>query len=202
MAAILGVDTIQHTNGTTAVTVGTNGSVTAAGTVTAGGVITGDGSGLTNLNIGTTGKILQMVNVQNGAYASGTSVIPFGNTIPQITEGTEVMTLNITPSSASNKLQIQVVANGSRSNQGDVVFALFVGSTANALICSNIFSDANWRQNHTLNYFMTAGTTSQLTFRLRGGGAGASTFAFNGYAGNSLFGGVYLSSITITELAA
>ena len=33
MAAILGVDTIQHTNGTTAVTVGTNGSVTAAGNV-------------------------------------------------------------------------------------------------------------------------------------------------------------------------
>ena len=33
MAATLGVDTIQHTNGTTAVTVGTNGSVTAAGTL-------------------------------------------------------------------------------------------------------------------------------------------------------------------------
>tara|TARA_R110002050_G_scaffold10996_6_gene37514 strand:- start:926 stop:1849 length:924 start_codon:yes stop_codon:yes gene_type:complete len=43
MAATLGVETIQHTNGTTAVTVGTNGSVTAAGAVTAGtGTFTGN----------------------------------------------------------------------------------------------------------------------------------------------------------------
>ena len=53
MAATLGVETIQHTNGTTAVTVGTNGSVTAAGAVTAGGGITAT-AGTFN---GTTGQI-------------------------------------------------------------------------------------------------------------------------------------------------
>ena len=49
MAATLGVDTIQHTNGTTAVTVGTNGSVTAAGTLAVTGVTTLTG----NVGIGT-----------------------------------------------------------------------------------------------------------------------------------------------------
>ena len=50
MAATLGVDTIQHTNGTTAVTVGTNGSVTAAGTLAVTGATTLTG----NVGIGET----------------------------------------------------------------------------------------------------------------------------------------------------
>jgi len=50
MAATLGVDTIQHTNGTTAVTVGTNGSVTAAGTLGVTGL-----TSLTTMN--TTGNV-------------------------------------------------------------------------------------------------------------------------------------------------
>ena len=50
MAATLGVDTIKHTNGTTAVTVGTNGSVTAAGTLGVTGL-----TSLTTMN--TTGNV-------------------------------------------------------------------------------------------------------------------------------------------------
>jgi hypothetical protein len=50
MAATLGVETIQHTNGTTAVTVGTNGSVTAAGTLGVTGL-----TSLTTMN--TTGNV-------------------------------------------------------------------------------------------------------------------------------------------------
>jgi hypothetical protein len=44
----------------------------------------------------TAGKVIQVVHVQDGAYASGTTTIPLDNTIPQNTEGTEFMSLAIT----------------------------------------------------------------------------------------------------------
>ena len=48
------------------------------------------------------GQVLQVVNYQTGALASGTTTMPTDNTIPQNTEGTEFMTLAITPRSASS----------------------------------------------------------------------------------------------------
>jgi U3 small nucleolar RNA-associated protein 20 len=52
------------------------------------------------------------------------------------------------------------------------------------------------------SHYMTAGTTSSTTFRVRAGAAGAATTTFNGTAGARKFGGVASSSITITEYKA
>jgi hypothetical protein len=52
------------------------------------------------------GSVLQVVNVQTGAVATGTSQTQNDDTIPQNTEGTEFITLAITPTSASSKLKI------------------------------------------------------------------------------------------------
>ena len=65
-------------------------------------------------------RLVQVVNTQTGAVATGTTVLPNDNTIPQNDEGNEFMTLAITPTHASNKLLIQVTiilassVNGSR----------------------------------------------------------------------------------------
>ena len=47
--------------------------------------------------------LLQTVSYQTGAVATGTTIIPFDDTIPQITEGNEFMTLAITPRSATSQ---------------------------------------------------------------------------------------------------
>jgi len=146
------------------------------------------------------GSVVQVVNVQTGAVATGTTVIPFDDTIPQITEGTEFMTLAITPTSASNKLRIEVVVNGALNATNDAMVCLFVGTTANALNVSNIFATADWRQQFTINHYMEAGATSELTFRVRAGGT-SGTFTFNGNSGARRYGGTFISSITITEIA-
>ena len=54
-------------------------------------------------------KFLQEISAETGAVATGTTIIPYDDTIPQITEGTEFMTLAITPISATSKLIIEVV---------------------------------------------------------------------------------------------
>jgi hypothetical protein len=150
-----------------------------------------------------TGKLLQIVNYQTGALATGTTVVPFDDTIPQNTEGTEFLTLAITPTSTTTLLQIDITASFSYSINNTVTLALFQDSTANALAASSEYgSTATGMINSSLTYKMTSGTISATTFKLRMGGETAGTLTLNGYGGARKLGGVYVSSINITEYAA
>ena len=75
-------------------------------------------SGVTVANSGTAtgfGKVVQVVHVQDGASATGTTTHPIDDTIPQNTEGDEYLTLAITPTNASNKLLIEVSIHNSHT---------------------------------------------------------------------------------------
>lgn len=150
-----------------------------------------------------TGDTVQVLNTQTGAVATGTTTIPWDDTIPQITEGTEFMTLAITPTSATNILQIDVVANLNVSAVNYVIGALFQDSTANALDAVAVYQEGASRAMQVkLSFRMVAGTIAATTFRFRAGTGGAATLTFNGEVGARKFGGVMLSSITITEIKA
>ena len=148
-------------------------------------------------------RLVQVVNVMDGDGATGTTVIPEDNTIPQITEGTEFMTLAITPTNASNKLLIEVVCNVSPASSGVAsIVALFQDSTAGALAAATMSNyDSNDECPIVFSHYMAAGTTSATTFKVRAGKpSGANAFNFNGTGGTRLFGGVMASSITISEI--
>jgi len=157
---------------------------------------------LTDANM-SAGSAVQVVNVETGNVATTTTTVPIDDTIPQITEGAEFMTLAITPTSATNKLMIQVsVSVSSAATNSHVLSMLFVGTTANALaIMGSRDSAANMVVSQTFNHIVTAGATSELTFRVRCGMNTAGTFTFNGVNGSRNFGGALASSITITEIA-
>ncbi len=151
-------------------------------------------------------KIVQVVNTQTGAVGTGTTVIPADDTIPQITEGDEYMTLAITPTNASNILYIDVVVFSSNDNAGAsyMTAALFQDATAGALACNMQTTQAAASRPCQI-YFkhkMTAGTVVATTFRIRVGSHAVGTTTFNGNAGGRYFGGIAASSITITEVAA
>ena len=159
------------------------------------------GAALTNLPGG--GKVKQIVNYQTGALQTGTTTMPFDDTIPQITEGVEYMTLAITPTSATSRLRIDVVAM-TTTNAANVIMqgALFEGTTAGALASWLYDRDGtNGRGFGMLagNHNMVAGVTTALTFRVRIGGDAAATTSFNGYVAAREMGGAMASSITITE---
>lgn len=146
------------------------------------------------------GTVLQVVNVQSGAVATGTTAMPYDDTIPQKTEGDEYMTLAITPSSATNKLLIKVVFCAAHSS-GSYSVALFQDDTANALAATyHAPYAADVLCSNELVYYMAAGTTSATTFKVRAGGG--ATLTFNGVSGARKFGGAIQSSITITEIKA
>lgn len=150
-----------------------------------------------------TGMAVQVVNTQTGAVATGTTQIPGDDTIPQNTEGDEYMTLAITPTNVNNKLLIEVIWNGSHSGtSSNFIMGLFQDTTANALAVSYAAKDsvASGSGNMSLRHYMTAGTISATTFKVRVGTNVAGTTTFNGTAGGRIFGGVIASSITITEI--
>ena len=201
MTSILKADTIQDTDG--------NNIINESGntiTIGASGDTTNIVGTLQNNGAALTGKIIQIVNVTDGTTATGTTLVPPDNTIPQNTEGTEFMTLAITPTNASNKLLIQVVIVGSLNITNNATMtALFQDSTANALAATmQAARQADVANTTTFNHYMTAGTTSATTFKVRAGPYFAGTYRFNGMASSAaqLFGGVSSSSITITEIEA
>jgi len=155
------------------------------------------------LVVPSSGKIVQVVNYQTGAVATGSTTIPIDDTIPQITEGDEYMTLVITPTNVNNKLLIEVVLNASHSAAVVyIVAALFKNATADALAAGyEIRRTASDPATIVFNHYMAAGTVSAITFRVRAGGHTAGTLTFNGIAAGRIFGGVMVSSITITEIA-
>ncbi|MHB0965559.1 MAG: hypothetical protein ACYC36_03805 [Bellilinea sp.] len=148
------------------------------------------------------GSVINCSATQTGAVATGTTVMPWDDTIPQITEGDQYMSLAITPKSAANLLKIDVVFNYANS-AADGVMGLFQDTTANALAAATQTTDNGARQYQiVLTHYMTAGTASATTFRVRAGPASAATMTFNGAAGARKLGGVMASSVTITEINA
>lgn len=147
------------------------------------------------------GVAVQVVAASFGAVATGTGVIPRDDTIPQISEGTEFMTLAITPKSATNVLVIDAVWGGANSIGNDLVIALFQDANANALAATSFFVDTvNGRVSIPLRHNMVSGTASSTTFSLRAGPGAAGTVTFNGAsAGTRHFGTITKSNITITE---
>ena len=149
------------------------------------------------------GSTLQVVNSETGAVATGTTIIPWDDTIPQNTEGTQFLSATISPKSASNTLIIDVVLLVASSVVNVVVGALFQDATANALAAAyNYFAVANSMVPVVFRHKMAAGTTSATTFKVRAGIIAAGTLTLNGQVATRYLGGALASSITITEVSA
>lgn len=151
------------------------------------------------------GNIVQVVYTQTGDVAIGTTLMPVDDTIPQNNEGDEYMSLAITPRSATNLLKIEVVFQFSHSLAGAYEqVALFRDAIVNALSGASNFTATSALAPRIISFttFETAGTTSEIIFKVRAGGDSGSTTTFNGIGGNRRLGGAFRSSITITEVKA
>ena len=160
------------------------------------------GGGGTGVQI--SGHVVQVVHVQDGEVASGTATCSYDDTIMQNTEGTEFMTLAITPTKATNKLKIDVFIHMNANTTSKIfTVGLFQDSTADALATQSQAQSLNNSPTPlSFTHLMTAGTTSSTTFKVRAAPDTSATITFNGRDGtNRRGGGTYASTITITEIA-
>lgn len=152
-------------------------------------------------------SLIQRVQTQSGSLISPTSTaIPIDDTIPQNTEGGAITDLDtaITPNNTSNVLVIEALINcASAGGSAPLALALFQDSTAGSLAVGLVNNPNNDLTNQIkICHKMTAGTTSATTFKLRVGNAAGDQITVNGFAGNRKFGGVLISSLSVSEYKA
>lgn len=151
------------------------------------------------------GTIVQVVRSVDGAVATGTTVIPFDDTVPQNTEGDQYMSQAVTPLAAANLLRIRHGGNYAHSSTSPTLLtALFQDSTASAIAATQTSRDATAHVPiHTqISHLMVAGTISATTLKVRAGAVGAGTTTFNGSASARIFGGVMSSILEVEEVMA
>lgn len=148
--------------------------------------------------------IVQEVVASTTSRVTCSTTIPLDDTTPQNTEGTEVVTVTITPTDASNVLEIEVIVMGYGTPSSTVpAGAIFKDSDASAIaaaVLAGVSGDVSYFSG-TILHRQTAGGTSAQTFKLRvGGGSGGSVF-INGNNTTRLFGGVGGTWIKVREIS-
>lgn len=152
-----------------------------------------------------TSVVVQQIRASTTTAGSTTTILPFDNTIPQNTEGAQVLTVTITPTNSSHILVIDYQLWGSTNAAlaGEpLVAALFQDSTAGALQATLAAHDPFGTLNDNGcfgRYYMTAGTTSATTFKLRLGPGAAGTGYWMGNNGSAIFSTVNFMSLIVTQ---
>lgn len=147
-------------------------------------------------------KIVQVVEATPyTTYTSTSVVIPNDDSIPQRTEGKEIITVPITPLNASNRLRIQAVCELlSTSSAIDVTVALFQDMVDNALAMTQTTSQGvNARISATIVHEMAAGTTLETIFKIRVGPSSGALY-INGSPANRIGGGISACRLSVTEI--
>lgn len=147
------------------------------------------------------GTIIQSRFILSTAHQAGTTTVPFDDTIPQITEGNEYMSLSIAPVHQCNILQVTVQGNwATNSASTKFIASLFRDAVASALATVWTVQNALQPIPVQIHYQGKANSTAVTSFQVRcGSDNGGATVYFNGDASRK-FGGVMNSWMRIDEL--
>lgn len=150
------------------------------------------------------GDTVQVGRTNYTGVATGTTVVPADDSIPQNTEGDEYMSQALVPTSAVNLLRPEFSAQLTSSAAAVVMQAsIFRGATANALATyASEVHNAGVPSTVVGGALVAAGSTASTTFKVRAGASAAGTTTFNGSGGARRYGGAAGSFISVTEIMA
>lgn len=148
--------------------------------------------------------VIQIVSNSSSVATTTTALIPYDNTAPLITEGAQLITVNITPR-FTGKLIVEFTASISNtSNANTLIIALFQDATANSLNAGSFFNSAGSTAYPLILRHVIAAAVAGVptTFSIRYGLDGAGTaYMLTGNNATNTLGGVPQMSLTVTELA-
>lgn len=150
------------------------------------------------------GSIVNRNYATYSASADLTVVIPIDDTLPQSGEGTEIVTVSITPTSATNRIRVSFFGFGSGSSGAiEVAAAMFIDSAADAVqaTCATPSAVAE-KVNLSMVYEYVPGDTSAHTYKIRVGGSTTAAVRMNGSNTARLFGGASAATLIVEEIKA
>lgn len=147
-------------------------------------------------------KVLQVVTSSTTSVVTINSLIPRDDSIPQNTEGVEILTLSITPQSASSTLYMEFLCFGTTDLNGIAQGAIFVDSVADAIYATESpRSTLSYGVPVKMSFFVPSVSTTARTYKVRLGVSGSNNFYVNANSlGVRLFGGVSIATFQITEM--
>jgi len=198
MTSTLKIDTVTTLDGT--------GNITFSRPIVADvSNVTGTLPAINGSNLTGVGKVLQVVGNTVTAMTTGTTITPGDDTIPQITEGNQVLSQVMTASNTNNTVVVQALVTweGSVNQNKIIAFHNTAYHATNAFACSNMHAADTgvWKQ-HSLLWIGNAFTTSASTYTVRCGMSGAGTMTFNGVSGSRVSGGAASCTLTVMEISA
>jgi len=184
-----------------------DGSDLPAGAMRAGGIyfLVYDGTDfiLANPEIDTTpatGSVIGSASAVYDVNENLESVIPLDDSVPQASEGTEILSLVYTAKSAANKLRLSFHAFGAASESGVALVAALVVDGAPA-VCGGAVAGAS---NALLPVFfiheLTPADTDSHTYAVRIGPGAAGAVRLNGTMSGRLLGGTAAARLVIEEI--
>jgi hypothetical protein len=199
-----GALTLTH-NAASLILPGGSNIITAAGDV---GIFVSEGSGnwrclSYSRGNGQAGSVVNSAYAEYTTNANLTTVIPADDTIPQVGEGTQVLSVSLTPSTATNKVRVRVQITGAVDTASThLAAALFVNGAADAVAADMIIvPGVNFAAKVAFEFEHTPGSTSAQTYTVRVGPSGG-TARLNGVATARRLGGTMRSSIVVEEIRA
>lgn len=148
------------------------------------------------------GQIVQRAYAETVAEFVVSATIPVDNSIPQITEGTEILTASITPRKTTNRVRVRFIGDGyTNIASGTPGIALFRDAVADALAARSVavvngggsaLDDREIGWPLALEFEHSPGTVSVVTYRIRVGGP----FVIN----KPLYGGVSRTTLVLEEI--
>jgi hypothetical protein len=146
------------------------------------------------------GVVVQVQEFQRGDVVV-CAAMPYTDSIPQITDGTECLSVGITPKFATSLLRIDCTGFFSTNDGLFCTGAIFKDSTADAIAAVAFYCLSNEAQVVSVTHFIAAGSTAAQVFSARFGPNVAAGLWLNADgAGTRLYGGVASANITITEI--
>lgn len=158
---------------------------------------------MTQDSINAINPLLQFVTTSTNSVVTCATDLPYDNSIPQNTEGDEVLTLAITPKYSTSILEITFTSEVTcDATAPDISVALFQDATVNALAAKGYKTFATLARTAFLRHIMVSGTTSSTTFKIRVGSSTGNCYVNGDTSGNRLMGGVSNTRLTIKEYMA
>lgn len=150
------------------------------------------------------GRVINEFLYQDATQLNVTGTIPYDDTIPQITEASQILTTSYTPVLSGSTLLIESIAQlyTSSATTQNLGVAIFNGG-ANAISAeSQPISNGGTSLGgaYVCRAKMTTTSTSPITISVRAGSQISGTLSLNGIGSGRFFGGVMFSSIRITEV--
>jgi hypothetical protein len=131
------------------------------------------------------------------ANADLATIIPRDDTVPQATEGTQILALTHTPQAAANRMRLSCWGFSAQAS-GYPTFALFRDG-----VCVQVgratSSGSAWEVPIGFDYEEAAGTISAISYTVRAG-ASSGAMRLNGTTGGRLYGGAARTTLVLTEL--